>query len=144
MAPHSGEAETNRRNFLKWSFWGLSLAFFAGATNVVIRYLMPPPPEQKVEKLSIPVNQIPLGSSLVVDLQGSPVIVIHIEEGFAAFSAVCTHLGCIVKWARDEKFFKCPCHAGFFDAKGNVISGPPPEPLHAIPIEVRDETIVFV
>lgn len=40
------------------------------------------------------------------------------------FSAVCPHLGCIVKWNTDEKSFDCPCHGSRFACDGTAINGP--------------------
>ena len=57
---------------------------------------------------------------------------------FLALSAVCTHLGCNVRWREGESRFACPCHAGFYDANGNVISGPPPRPLRRLETRVKD------
>jgi glycine/D-amino acid oxidase-like deaminating enzyme/nitrite reductase/ring-hydroxylating ferredoxin subunit len=46
------------------------------------------------------------------------------DNTLKAFSAVCPHLGCIVKWNTDEKTFDCPCHGSRFAADGTVMNGP--------------------
>jgi len=53
-----------------------------------------------------------------------------------AFSAVCPHLGCIVKWNGDEKSFDCPCHGSRFSCEGTVINGPSKKDLSRINREI--------
>ncbi len=60
-----------------------------------------------------------------------------------AFLSVCSHLGCSVSWNKDEKNFKCPCHGGTYDEKGEVVSGPPPRPLIRLETKIEDE-IFFI
>ncbi|MFD1605398.1 FAD-dependent oxidoreductase [Flavobacterium artemisiae] len=52
-----------------------------------------------------------------------------------AFSAVCPHLGCIVKWNDDEKTFDCPCHGSRFATDGTVTNGPAKNDLNKIQVK---------
>ena len=57
-----------------------------------------------------------------------------------ALSATCTHLGCQVRWDTEGKKFRCPCHGGAYDARGQVVEGPPPRPLDTIDVRVDEST----
>lgn len=47
------------------------------------------------------------------------------EDGnLHAFSATCTHLGCVVAWNSAEKSWDCPCHGSRFNIEGQVLHGP--------------------
>ncbi|MBI4970989.1 MAG: Rieske (2Fe-2S) protein [Candidatus Omnitrophica bacterium] len=86
-------------------------------------------------------DDIPVGSAKKVDVSGTPLILIHTPQGFNAFSAICTHLGCLVGWDSQKQLIACPCHAGLFDTTGRVVAGPPPRPLASYPVNVVDGKI---
>jgi succinate dehydrogenase / fumarate reductase iron-sulfur subunit len=46
-----------------------------------------------------------------------------------AFDSTCTHLGCRTRYNADSNQIECPCHGGVYDTNGQVIAGPPPQPL---------------
>lgn len=60
------------------------------------------------------------------------------EQKFIAFSIVCTHLGCPVRWIESAGLFMCPCHGGVYYANGDVASGPPPKPLPRYPVRIEN------
>jgi rieske iron-sulfur protein len=73
------------------------------------------------------------------------------DQGFVAYSAICTHLGCTVSWVKNEKspdasYTECFCHNSIFNpAKGaTVMGGPAPIPLAQIGVGVaNDGVLVF-
>jgi thiosulfate dehydrogenase [quinone] large subunit len=76
------------------------------------------------------------------DDTGRPAWLVHETSGdFRAFSAVCTHQGCTVRY--DASFgFVCPCHGGRYDADtGAVVAGPPPAPLTRLDVTVVKGTV---
>jgi thiosulfate dehydrogenase [quinone] large subunit len=74
---------------------------------------------------------------------GQPAYVVHTAaNNFVAFSAICTHAGCTLRYDAADHEFVCPCHGGRYDAKtGQVVAGPPPSPLPVIAIHVVNGTI---
>jgi len=73
------------------------------------------------------------------------------DKGFAAYSAICTHLGCTVSWAAnaespDASVTECKCHNSIFNpAEGaKVMGGPAPIPLSQIGVKVKEDgTLAF-
>jgi len=65
-----------------------------------------------------------------------------LEKGSpTVFSSECTHVGCNVLWKAEEGQFICPCHGGAFSREGEVLAGPPPEPLHRLPSRIENQKV---
>ncbi len=89
-------------------------------------------------------SEVPINATKDVMIGPTPVIIINTrDKGFLAFSKVCTHLGCLVKYDKERQLFICPCHAGIFDLEGNVVSGPPPKPLQKFAVRVEGDNLVI-
>ncbi|QPV63585.1 Rieske 2Fe-2S domain-containing protein [Halosimplex litoreum] len=60
--------------------------------------------------------------------------------GYAAYSKVCTHAGCMVSDTEGETLV-CPCHFGKFDptSGASVVGGPPPRALPQLPLTLSSD-----
>jgi Rieske Fe-S protein len=103
-------------------------------------------------------------------LEGTPALALRLPEPvagglssgrmhFAAYSRVCTHLGCLVNLNRDIEAvaiafnyrpdapaLTCPCHLSVFlpHRAGQAVSGPAVSPLPRVALELRGETLYAV
>lgn len=59
-------------------------------------------------------------------------------------SAVCTHLGGIVRWNSMEKSWDCPCHGSRFDCHGKAIEGPAYKDLKPIILDAPTPRVEFL
>ena len=78
---------------------------------------------------------------------GEQAVLLRLEDGeFAAYSAICTHQGCIVGYDRGEDTLECPCHGSTFDPQSGaaVLNGPATRPLPEIPVKVEGDKVVRV
>jgi thiosulfate dehydrogenase [quinone] large subunit len=95
-----------------------------------------------------PANGVPVGgaASFTDPAQGIPAFVVQPVRGqFLAFSAVCTHAGCLVQFDSQNDAFVCPCHGSTFSAKtGAVLGGPAPTALASIPITLGPGNDLYV
>ncbi len=70
------------------------------------------------------------GDGAIVQSRNGKVAAFRDSEGIVhKVSAVCTHMGCIVRWNSSEQTWDCPCHGSRFNPTGEVISGPAEQPL---------------
>lgn len=61
---------------------------------------------------------------------------------FKAFSAVCTHAGCVMTKVQDGEA-SCPCHGSKFDVNtGEVLRGPAGTPLPGVPVKVAGGKLI--
>jgi len=102
-------------------------------------------PERLVEVSAGKIADIPAGGVRVINLPEGPVLLESAGTEIRAFSAICTHLGCVVQYRADSKEFVCPCHGGKYDFNGKVTFGPPQRPLDVIEVKVKaDEVFVMM
>jgi len=70
-------------------------------------------------------DEIPSGQGAIMRVGLKKLAVYRDASGAVhRFSAVCTHLGCIVGWNAAASTWDCPCHGSRFDAMGKVVNGP--------------------
>lgn len=146
MYGESIDDDQTRRRFLNWFLGTTAGAFLASVLYPLARYLIPPKVEEstgRIVTLSVKPADVKPNSGQIFKFGNQPGILIRTPAGdFRAFTAVCTHLGCIVQYRSDISHIWCACHNGHFDLNGKNVAGPPPKPLAEFTVNVRGDQIV--
>jgi len=135
----------SRRDFLTNIFMGgglfASLALFV---HHVIKFIFPPIKDTKLRKLLVGrIDELKLGEAKEFNIGDRSLFLVNTSDGYKVLSAICTHLGCKIKWEGHRDRFYCPCHQGIFSPSGDVVEGPPPRPLEEYKVVV-DKNLVYM
>lgn len=105
-----------------------------GAPAAANGYQFQPPTSGNGRRL-VALSAVPVGGGVVVP-SARVVLTRDAAGSLHAFSALCTHQGCVVASVRHGSI-NCPCHGSRFDAKtGAVVAGPAPAPLAPVSVDV--------
>jgi len=135
-----------RRNLLNWFLSTTAGAFLVSVAYPLSRYLIPPEVEESTANtvtLALKPQEVKPNSGQIFRFGSQAGILVKDTNGeLKAFSAVCTHLACIVQYRPDVSHIWCACHNGHFDLNGRNVEGPPPKPLEQYVVNVRADQIV--
>lgn len=139
--------ETNRREFSKKALYSilalLGLGFLVPAIKIFSPLsvrdkeiaFFPLIPEDEVPRVGVKKTELSFTTN--GKERKARVFIASSSEGPMVFSAVCSHLGCLVNYQKEKREFVCPCHGGRYDLSGKNIAGPPPAPLTRFPVTVQ-------
>jgi cytochrome b6-f complex iron-sulfur subunit len=143
--PEKPGGDGDRRGFLG-ALLGTGVAGLTASILYPVWRFIFPPGYVRVAEAAVTagsVDEFQPDSGRLFLLDGEPAIVIRTPEGeFRAFLATCTHLSCTVEYRSDLTQIYCACHDGRFDLNGRNIAGPPPRPLSALEVQVRDGDVL--
>lgn len=146
---HQGDS---RRSFLGTLGFGSLLLGLVGQSYAFLRSLVPNVLYEAPRRFKI--GRAEDISEGVHFLEDQRVFVVKEKGTFRTLSAVCTHLGCTVKYVKlgqpktvreggesvtIESEFHCPCHGSKFYGDGTNFAGPAPRPLASYKIEIAPE-----
>ena len=136
------QKQHSRRAFLSRFGWFITLATAGGFTGASIRYLWPnvlyEPP--MAFRIGGPADY-PEGVELVADKR---IFVVRRGNLIRVVSAVCTHIGCTVRWNAERNRWECPCHGSIFNDEGVRIAGPARNPLPWYNVSLTADGRLFV
>lgn len=141
--PHEKTEDVSRRRFVEVCIGGMGVASAGAVAYPVVSFLGRPASLEGAQTIRIPIEELNEDQARYIDWQGQQVAVIFTGRVPKAFSASCSHLGCLVAWDNVKHVFHCPCHGAVFDDQGNPVSGPVSKPLTAIPFQEADGHIVI-
>jgi Rieske Fe-S protein len=136
---------SGRRRFLDYLLGASTVATLGAIVYPIIRFMSPPQVIESTESsvVAAKLNEVPVNSGKIFKFGSKPGILVRTDSGeLKAFSAICTHLDCIVQYQPETKQIWCACHNGHYNLNGKNIAGPPPRPLEEFNVNTRGDEIV--
>jgi Rieske Fe-S protein len=131
----------SRRNFFKiFTRIVLGLAGLLGLGGLIRFFSFQPEPGSSTRHNLGPIDKFPKSGKLVSP--EIPAVILQTDQGFQAFSLICTHLGCTLEESGEG--FSCPCHGSKFGPLGKVTKGPAGEDLIILKVEVTENGELLV
>lgn len=134
-----------RRRFLDYLLGTSAVATMGAIVYPIFKFMTPPQVVESTENsvIAAKLSEVPSNSGKIFKFGNKPGIVVRTSSGeLKAFSAVCTHLECIVQYRPDTKQIWCACHNGQYNLNGKNIGGPPPRPLEEFQVNARGDDVV--
>jgi len=142
---------TKRRNILRALLAGAVAAFAAPIAYAASKFLLfQGSIGGNVTAKLVASDLTPDSPSQLLEAGGEPIIVVReADNTIRAFTATCTHLGCIVSFrpqlsidGKTQPGFYCKCHSGMYYANGaNVPGTRPKSPLTELVVNKQADTI---
>ena len=142
--PTQPESPT-RRKFLDYLLGTSAVATLGAILYPILKFISPPRIIESTQNSVVAgkITEFPINSGKIFKFGNKPGILVHTATGeLKAFSAVCTHLECIVQYKSETKQLWCACHNGQYNLEGKNIGGPPPRPLEEYTVNNRNGEIV--
>lgn len=149
--PEFEDPPLERRALLELGLSACGLAYLGAIGYPVYRYLATPAAHAgdveagAVHELLLADADLPeVGAGMIFKFGTRPALLIRRGEAeYICLDAVCTHMGCTVRYQPEKSRIHCACHGGTYDpATGANVAGPPPRPLAPYRVEVRDGGIL--
>ncbi|MGC8743182.1 MAG: ubiquinol-cytochrome c reductase iron-sulfur subunit [Verrucomicrobiia bacterium] len=141
--------KVSRRTFSRIALGAAGLCYAAMLGYPIYRYLESPvekaAKEAAVKEILLKdAHKLAPGAGMIFKFGARPAWLIHHKDGsWIALDAVCTHLGCTVKYEEQNNRIFCECHGGTYDPmSGKNIAGPPPRPLKQYKVQVTDSGVI--
>lgn len=138
-------ASPKRREFLDYLLGTSIGATLLAIFYPIVKFMIPPQVVESAENSVVAgsVKEIATNSGKIFKFGTKPGILVRTASGeLKAFSAICTHLDCIVQYRPDTKQIWCACHNGQYNMSGQNVGGPPPRPLEEYVVNTRGDEIV--
>ena len=151
------EEEKGRRDFMGMALGACAAVGGVGALYAAKRSWDPLPSVKAAGFTTVDLSSAQPNVLIVEKWRGKPIFILKKSADMAADDrdviigadrfhvsiGLCTHLGCIPAYKKDDHKFLCACHGGEFDASGHATKAPAPSPLEIPPFKIDGTNLVL-